>query len=118
MATLVHNSYGKSDVRLTKIVRNGPRHELFEINASINIEGDFTAAYTAGDNRNCVATDTMKNFVYVKAKEWNFNSVEGFAIILAKELIKTYPQIAKATVELTQTSWRRIDVNGKPHDHA
>jgi len=115
---LVHHSYGKNDVRLTKVVRNGPRHELFEITANINIEGDFAAAYLEGDNRQCVATDTMKNFVYVKAKEKPFESIEEFAVILAEELLKTYPQISEATAELTQACWRRIEVNAKPHDHA
>ena len=114
MSRLTHNSYGKSDVRLTKVVRNGSRHELFEITASIQIEGDFAAAYTQGDNRQCVATDTMKNFVYIKAKEFSFKSVEQFAIIVAEQLIKTYAQIERATVELAQRAWRRIE----NHDHA
>ena len=114
MSKLTQNSYGKSAVRLTKVVRNGKRHELFEIDAAIQIEGDFAAAYTHGDNRQCVATDTMKNFVYVKAKEFSFASVEAFAIILAEQLIKTYPQITRATAQLTQASWRRIE----NHDHA
>ncbi|HYO09065.1 MAG TPA: urate oxidase [Tepidisphaeraceae bacterium] len=118
MSILTHNAYGKSDVRLTKVVRNGPRHELFEITANVQIEGDFAAAYTAGDNRNCVATDTMKNFVYVKAKERPFAAVEAFAGILVDELIAAYPQVTRATVELTQAAWRRIEVDGKPHDHA
>ena len=118
MGTLTHNSYGKSDVRLTKVVRKGARHELFEITADVHLEGDFTAAYTAGDNRNCVATDTMKNFVYIKAKERSFDSVEAFAMILADELVKAYPQVTRATVELLQTSWRRIEVEGRPHDYA
>ena len=118
MPTLSHNSYGKSDVRLTKVVRKGARHELFEITANIQIDGDFAAAYTAGDNRNCVATDTMKNFVYVKAKEFSFDAVEQFAVILAEQLLKTYPQISRATAELQQTTWRRIAIDGKQHDHA
>jgi urate oxidase len=118
MGTLGHNSYGKSNVRLTKVVRNGARHELFEITANIQLEGDFSAAYTDGDNRNCVATDTMKNFVYVKAKEHSFDSIERFAVILGIELLATYPQLKQASVELTQTAWRRIAVDGAQHDHA
>jgi urate oxidase len=118
MSVLSYNSYGKSNVRLTKVVRNGARHELFEISANIQLEGDFAQAYLEGDNRKVVATDTVKNFVYVKAKEWNFGAVEGFADIVAEELVNTYPQIARATVEMTQTAWRRIEVDGKPHDHA
>lgn len=118
MTTLRHNSYGKSNVRLTKVVRSGPVHELFEITANIQLEGDFAPAYLEGDNRNVVATDTMKNFVYVKAKEWHFSAVEGFAGILAEELIRTYPQASRASVELFQVSWRRIERDGSAHGHA
>jgi urate oxidase len=115
---ITHNSYGKSAVRLTKVVRTGPVHELFEIDAAIQLEGDFEPAYRAGDNRNVVATDSIKNTVYVLAKERSFDSVEQFALILAGHFPATYPQVAKATVELTQSAWRRIEVAGKPHDHA
>jgi len=115
---LTANSYGKSAVRLTKVVRNGSRHELFEIDAAINLEGDFTACYEKGDNRNVVATDTIKNTVYVVGKEKSFATVEQFAIILAEHFIATYPQVTKANVELQQSSWRRIAIDGKPHDYA
>ena len=118
MGTLGHNSYGKSNVRLTKVVRIGARHELFEINANIKLEGDFAAAYCEGDNRNCVATDSMKNTVYVLAKEHAFDSVEQFAVILVRHFLATYPQVSAAQVELTQSAWQRITVDGKPHDHA
>jgi urate oxidase len=117
-ATLRHNSYGKSAVRLTKVVRTGKVHELFEITAAIQLEGDFEAAYRDGDNRKVVATDSIKNTVYVLAKENDFKSVEEFALILSRHFVGTYPQVSQATVELTRSSWRRIDVAGKPHDHA
>jgi urate oxidase len=32
--------------------------------------------------------------------------------------VKTYPQAAGAKVELAQTAWQRIDVDGKSHEHA
>ena len=118
MGTLGHNSYGKSDVRLTKVVRNGARHELLEITANVHLEGDFDGAYTAGDNRTCIATDSMKNTVYVLAKENAFDSVEQFALILARHFLAAYQQVSAATIELTQSTWRRIAVGGKPHDHA
>ena len=38
----------------------------------VQLEGDFAAAYTAGDNRQVVATDTMKNPVYVLAQDAEF----------------------------------------------
>src|SRR5262245_31889424 len=113
-----HNSYGKSAVRLTKVVRNGSRHELFEIDAAIQLEGEFEPAYRDGDNRNVVATDSIKNTVYVLAKENSFDCIERFASILAKHFVNTYPQVSKSIVELTQTAWNRIGVDGRPHDHA
>lgn len=118
MAKLTHHSYGKSGVRLTKVVRSGSRHQLFEINADIQLEGDFDAAYASGDNRQVIATDSIKNTVYVLAKQRPFYSVEQFSLILARHFIATYPQVTQAEVELTQASWQRIIVGGSPHDHA
>lgn len=118
MPTLTYNSYGKSRVRLTKVVRKTAVHELFEIDAAVQLRGAFEASYTQGDNRDVVATDTIKNTVYVVAKEHDFKSIEEFAVLLASHFVKTYPQVAHATVELTQTAWRRIPVAGKPHDFA
>ena len=115
---LTQNSYGKSAVRLTKVVRDGRRHTLFEIDAAIELEGAFAAAYTAGDNTACIATDSMKNTVYVLAKENNFTSIEQFSQIIAKHFVKTYPQVSQATVELSQATWVRMTPRGKEHDHA
>ena len=115
---LASNSYGKSAVRLTKVVRDGQRHTLFEIDAAIELEGDFTAAYTDGDNRNVIATDTIKNTVYVVAKENAFDSIEAFAVILCRHFIKTYQHVSAVKVELAQAAWQRIVVDGVPHDHA
>lgn len=115
---LQHSSYGKSRVRLTKVVRNGPVHELFEIDAAIKLEGDFDPAYREGDNRDVIATDSIKNTVYVLAKEQAFDCVEQFAMILARHFPAIYPQVRKATAELTQAAWQRISVDGRPHDHA
>lgn len=117
--TLTHNAYGKAAVRLTKVVRDrGPVHELFEIDAAVELEGDFAAAYTDGDNRQVVATDTIKNTVYVVAKENRFDSVEAFGLLLVRHFLKTYAHVTKATATLKQSTWKRIELDGKPHDHA
>ncbi|MDQ3440775.1 MAG: urate oxidase [Planctomycetota bacterium] len=115
---LKKHSYGKSNIRLTKVVRRAQRHKLFEIEADIELEGDFQRSYTHGDNANCIATDSMKNTVYVLAKEHLFSDVEEFAYILGEHFIGTYPQVTKVSVELRQANWQRIEVGGEPHDHA
>lgn len=115
-AKLTYNSYGKSKVRLTKVVRQpSGQHDLFEIDAAVQLEGDFAAAYTAGDNRLVVATDTIKNTVYVVAKENAFTSIEQFGLILAQHFLKTYAHVSAVKVELEQASWRRIEVGGTAH---
>lgn len=115
---LSENSYGKTDVRLTKVIRNGSRHELLEFAVDIQLHGDFADSYLTGDNRKVVATDSMKNTVYVLAMENEFNSAESFALLLARHFVATYPQVNSAETLIRQLAWNRIDVDGQPHDHA
>ena len=118
MSVLSSNTYGKSDVRLTKVVRRGSRHKLMEFSIDMRLAGDFAASYTAGDNSQIVATDSMKNTVYVLAQERDFDGPEAFAALLAEHFTATYPQVTSAMVEVRQSAWKRIDVDGKPHEHA
>ena len=77
-AKLVRQAYGKSEVRLARIVREDDLHRLFELKVSITLEGDFGAAYIAGDNSRVIPTDTMKNVVHVLAARSEFRSIELF----------------------------------------
>jgi urate oxidase len=116
---LRHNSYGKADVRLTKVVRHSDgRHDLYEFSVDIQLEGDFADSYTAGDNSKVVATDSMKNTVYVLAKENPFDSPEAFALLLARHFVRTYAQVGGAAVKVRQDNWQRITVEGAPHAHS
>jgi urate oxidase len=117
-SVLNHNSYGKSSVRLTKVVRRASEHELIEMSVDILFEGDFAASYTEGDNANVVATDSMKNTVYVLARENSFDSIEAFALLLARHFVMTYKQVSVATVSIRQPAWDRIQLDGRPHPHA
>lgn len=115
---LVQNSYGKSLVRVTRVTRHADRHDLRELTVAIQIEGDFTASYLSGDNRNVVATDSMKNTVYVLAKERGIAGVEPFGILLAEHFLTQYPQVIRASVRLQEHPWQRIVVDGREHPHA
>src|SRR5436190_18276414 len=118
MPKLTANSYGKSGVRLTKVVRNGKTHTLHEYEVAVQITGDFAPAYTDGDNRKCIATDSIKNTVYVVAKENPFATAEDFAILLANHFPNLYKQVKGCTVNITETKWGRIKVAGKAHAHS
>jgi urate oxidase len=115
---LKSNSYGKSYVRLTKVSRHGDRHELKELSVDIELQGDFARCYTHGDNSKIIATDSMKNTVYVLAKDHPIESIEDFARHLANHFVDTYPQVACATATIREAPWQRISVNAKPHDHS
>ncbi len=84
----------------------------------IRLEGDFADSYKTGDNRKIVATDSMKNTVYVLAKENNFSSVEDFALLLCRHFTSTYPQVKTAAADIRETKWDRIEVGNRPHPHA
>ena len=105
---LTHNSYGKSRVRLTHVTRQGERHELKELEISVQLEGDFAASYVSGDNRQIVATDSMKNTIYVLARKQGIRNIESFGQTLAQHFVQTYAQVAAATITLEEVSWQRF----------
>jgi urate oxidase len=115
---LTHNAYGKAHVRLTRVTRHAQRHDIKELCIDIQLEGDFAGSYVNGDNRRIVATDTMKNTVYVLARKHGVASVESFGMTLARHFLDTYAHVSRATVTLTEQPWRRIVSNGLEHPHA
>src|SRR5438034_1191684 len=92
-AVLAHNSYGKSQVRLTRVTRHDDRHDIKEVGVAIKLEGDFAASYFQGDNSRVVATDTMKNTVYVLARQHGLADIESFGQLLVGHFLKEYPQV-------------------------
>jgi urate oxidase len=118
LSTLIHNSYGKSRVRLTKVTRREERHELVELAVDVELEGDFESSYATGDNSRIIATDTMKNTVYALARSHPLDHPEGFGLDLAAHFADGYPQVRSATVRLAQQPWERIIVAGEPHPTA
>jgi urate oxidase / 2-oxo-4-hydroxy-4-carboxy-5-ureidoimidazoline decarboxylase len=83
--------YGKHNV---SFYRTHPRLGLLGGRVGVDVFGDnFLPAYTEGDNREVVATDTMKNFVYAMALEYAGASHEGFAAFLGRRFLETYPQM-------------------------
>jgi urate oxidase len=115
---LVSQNYGKQRVRVLKVLRDGPRHEVKELEIGVRLEGDFASSYTAGDNSRVVPTDTMKNAVRALAHEHLGLQTEPFAGLLAAHFLTNYPQVECAVIETAERRWSRLDVGGKPHDHA
>ena len=68
--TFGDNQYGKAEVRLVHVTRDGDRHEIKDLNVSTALRGDFADAHLVGDNAKVVATDTQKNTVYAFAQQF------------------------------------------------
>ena len=83
-------SYGKAHVVFYRL---GGR-DIAPLAASVDVDvfgKRFLAAYTEGDNREVVATDTMKNFVYAMVAEYSGRTLPGLCAFLGRSFLETYP---------------------------
>ncbi len=108
MATIRSNAYGKTRVRLTYVDRTRDLHELRELSVTILFEGEFAAAYKDGDNASILPTDTMKNTVYVLARQLRWDSIEILAQGIAQHFLELLPHLSQASVDIEQIPWQRI----------
>ena len=65
-----------------------------------------------------VATDTMKQTVYIMAKQHPVTPPELFASIVSTHFIDTYRHIHTAYVKVKVHRWTRLNVGGEPHPHS
>lgn len=112
------NQYGKAENRLFRVVRDGPRHEVHDLNVSVALRGDFTDAHVTGDQSNVLPTDTQKNTVFAFAEKYGVGEIEDFAITLSRHFVDEVASVRGARVEIDEYAWNRIEVGGTPHDHA
>jgi len=107
------NRYGKSAIRLVRVLRDGGRHTVRDLTVAVALEGDFTAAHVDGDNRLVVATDTMKNTVHAMAREHLTGSIERFGHVLARHFA-AFEQVERATVSVDEHRWVRLPTDEGP----
>jgi len=115
---LVSQNYGKQRVRVLKVTRTTPRHEVKELEVGVRLEGDFESSYTSGDNSKVVATDTMKNTVQAFAHQHLGPQTEAFALHLARHFLDGHPQVTRVTIDTRERRWARMAPEGQPHNHA
>ncbi|GGR91721.1 factor-independent urate hydroxylase [Deinococcus sedimenti] len=112
------NNYGKADVRLFKVFRDQPRHEIKDVQVRVAMTGDFDAAHTHGDNTDLVATDTVRNTIYALARDGLTGSVEAFGKHLIRHFVNHGPRVTGARATFVEHTWDRMPTGGVPHDHA
>jgi urate oxidase len=106
-------SYGKADVKVYRthgsplqgvtVIPESPfagrENTLMAAEIEVVVRGTaFLDAYTRGDNRLVVATDTMKNFIHAASLECPAATLEGWLHHVGREFLATYPHMERLTM--------------------
>jgi len=120
MPSIASARYGKDNVRVYKVERDEKTgvQTVTEMTVCVLLEGAIDTSYTKADNSVVVATDSMKNTVYIKSKENPVTPPELFASILGTHFVETYPHITTANIKIITHRWTRMTIDGKPHPHS
>jgi len=97
--------YGKAEVRLLRVTRDGASHDIRDLNVTVTLSGDVDASYVAGDNSSVLTTDAQKNAVFAFAKTHGVGEIEEFALLLARHFAAFQPV---ARVHVAQYPWERV----------
>ncbi len=112
------NQYGKAEVRVVRIYRDGPRHEIRDVNVSTSLRGEFSAAHLGGDQSKVLPTDSQKNACFAYAKQKGIGEIEEYATDLARHFVDDIDPVEGARVEVEEYAWERVVIDGHEHDHA
>jgi len=104
---IVENRYGKSKVRVARIVRGKDRHDFHEMTVAIALEGDFDSSYRDGDNSLVLPTDTMKHTVYALAQDPAVEQPESFGLLLARHFLGHLRHLRGVKVDIYGHLWSR-----------
>src|ERR1700722_14406450 len=102
------NQYGKAEVRLLHVSRDGGTHQITDLNVSVALSGDLAAVHLTGDNSAVLTTDAQKNTVYALAREGGGGQIEEFGLRLAEHFVATQDAISFARVTVEQYPWERL----------
>lgn len=114
---LGEQQYGKAESRVVRIYRDGPRHEIRDLNVSTAMRGPFDSAHLIGDQSNVLPTDTQKNTAFAFAKSHGIDSIEHYGLELARHFVRDIEPVDGARIEIEEFAWERAVVDGVPHDH-
>jgi urate oxidase len=113
MRRIGSSSHGESRLRLLRIMRRGDRDDPKELSVSFRFEGDFAAAFREGRSDGLPPGETLKNLVHRTAREYGAGEIEEFGLALCDRVLKEYPAITRARVEITERSWARLEAGGR-----
>ncbi len=105
--------YGKADVKVYRTYGTplrgvmtipespfaGRENTLMAAQLEVAVRGEqFLEAYTQGDNRQVVATDTMKNFIHAASLDSPAATLEGWLHHVGRRFLETYPHMERLTM--------------------
>jgi urate oxidase len=102
------NQYGKAEVHMVTVTRDGARHTVRDLTVGIALSGDLADVHLTGENAHVVATDTQKNTVYAFAKEAPVGAIEDFALRLGRHFVGSFEPITRARVHIAEAGWERL----------
>jgi urate oxidase len=102
------NQYGKADIRLLHVSRDGGTHAIRDLNVTVTLSGDLAATHLTGDNTEVLTTDAQKNTVFAFAKEYGVDQIEDFALVLARHFVDSQAAISFARITVEQYPWERL----------
>lgn len=86
-------------IRIPESPFTGRENVLLAAELDVQVLGEtFLVAYTEGDNRQVVATDTMKNFIHRESLEFHGPTLEGWLFFVGRRFLETYPQMERLTM--------------------
>ncbi|MBZ5727874.1 MAG: urate oxidase [Acidobacteriia bacterium] len=103
------NYYGKADVTVYRLQRDGAPPPVFAATVTMLLYGDaFWPTYTTGDNTGLIATDSMKNFIQRETLHFAGTELEPYCRFLAEKFLQTYPQTEGIAVEAVERPYAGI----------
>ena len=98
----VYRTYGTPLTAVTPIAESpftGRDNTLMAAEIEIQVHGQgFLEAYTLGDNRMVVATDTMKNFIHATSADNPAATLEGWLDHVGRAFLEHYPHMERITM--------------------
>ena len=101
-AVNVYRTYGAPLTEITPVPESpytGRDNTLMAAEIEIQVRGQgFLESYTEGDNRQVVATDTMKNFIHAASASNASPTLEGWIDHVGRAFLEHYPQMERITM--------------------
>lgn len=111
MGRLGETWWGKSEIRVSKLIRGPDEHGFADVTVQVLLGNDHEPTHITGDNSAVLPTDTMRNTVYGLAQESLGPDLEGFAAQLGRRFLSR-DDVVRARVAVAGRRWDRATATG------